>query len=144
MFGQEARYYCINFSHLGRDSRKFPLLGPGELGNYKCSNPHNYDILRALSHPYCTLTYVQHYTPCTKPLPQNLFKDHPFLLTYLLWLDFVKSNPKFAVSADAMWDYNAFKESTLKGTCKVRFCSLMRNIGLSSKHHCLKSYHWCR
>ena len=100
-------------------------MGLGEIGNYKCPNPHNDAIQAAIGTPFAELTYVQHYTPCTRGVPDDFLPDHPFLLTYLLGLDFIKANKYFkriAMAVNKLYNIKCLKESLVYGlTSRARF-----------------------
>lgn len=72
----------------GRDGCNYPLFGLGEVGNYRVYNP----ISTALNSAVGTITYLQAYTPLIKALPSNLFKECPFLITYLLGLRLIEKD----------------------------------------------------
>ena len=98
----------------GTDKRKFPLLGLAEIGNFKCGNPQNVLIEACIGDPLVRLTFVQYYTPCTNTIPSDLLKEHPFLITYMPGLDFIKSSPHFAPiakSVDKLFDIESLRES---------------------------------
>lgn len=100
---------------IGREGRKYPLFGLTEIGNYRVRNPQNGVIEMAIDDPEVAVTYLQQYTPLNKPLTtQGLWKDHPFLLSYLLNLDFIQSNARFGeiwAEVDNMRDFQSLREA---------------------------------
>lgn len=66
----------------------------------------------SIDDPGVRVTYLQQYTPFTKAfMSEDLFKEHPFLITNLLSHDFVEKNPKFLQvyrAVDSLIDYMLF------------------------------------
>lgn len=72
------------------------MFGLSEIGNLTVENPVNGEIEMAIDDPGVHVTYLQQYTTFTKPFTsEDLFKEHPFLITNLLSLNYVERNPKF-------------------------------------------------
>lgn len=73
--------------------KKYPLFGLAEVGNLSVHHPVNATLNRAIGEG-AILTYLQLYTPFVKPLELNL-KECPYLITYLLSIEYVRRNPRF-------------------------------------------------
>ena len=108
---------------------KYPFMGLGELGNVTARNPTGLTtLLVGDEEDSVFVPYVQAYTPFVKPLDNGVvYRDHPFLLTYLLGREFVLANPrKFQAildSTEKLGEFHSLAEAIRNqlGRCEARF-----------------------
>ena len=118
--------------------RKYPLFGLGEVGNVTSTNPHVEGLADAWSgatRDTIIITYLQAYTPLTKPMDFKPFADHPYLIYHLLGKEYVRSHTAFksiAESVDGRKDYQALHEAIIlmlyQAECRVELAVTTRYI----------------
>ena len=123
LFWDLRKQTCL---YSGRDVKKYPFFGFSEVGNVTVKTPDSREFAKAwpLScRSDIKLTYVQYYTPFTKPFSKVPFQDHPFLLTLLLGKDYVHNNALFRQLCDSTEreaDFLSLKESIILHLFRAR------------------------
>ena len=102
------------------------------------TNPHVEGLADAWSgatRDTIIITYLQAYTPLTKPMDFKPFADHPYLIYHLLGKEYVRSHTAFksiAESVDGRKDYQALHDAIIlmlyQAECRVELAVTTRYI----------------
>ena len=104
----------------GKRVVKYPFMGLSEIGNVSSSFPRELELKNAWprqSRDDIHLTHAQAYTPLIKPMDTSTpFHDHPFLISFLLGREYVKTHKEFqhiVECTEGKKEYSALREAII-------------------------------